>query len=111
MGLVMFRCPQTGQAVSTGLDVDPLRFRQTPVFFSVSFCPICRTEHQWFAQDVWVHEPAAGAPRWRNSSPPVSARRGRAARLRRGSEHPAPIGDGALRHAERDTIPQQETPT
>jgi hypothetical protein len=29
-----------------------------PVFFARSYCPICRAEHEWFAQQAWVCEPS-----------------------------------------------------
>jgi hypothetical protein len=34
-------------------------FESTPVFFAQAYCPICLTEHEWFAKDAWVceHEP------------------------------------------------------
>ena len=54
MGALKFRCPETGRAVSTTYDVDPARFQEMPVFFARSFCPICQTEHEWFAGDAWV---------------------------------------------------------
>ena len=28
----------------------------TPVFFARVYCPICRTEHEWFAKEAWVCE-------------------------------------------------------
>jgi hypothetical protein len=54
MGILMFRCPETARGVPTGYDVDPARFRKMPVFFALSFCPTCRTNHEWFAADAWV---------------------------------------------------------
>jgi hypothetical protein len=56
MGMIMFRCPQTGREISTGLSIEPAHFKALPVFFSRSYCPICRTEHEWFAKDAWVRE-------------------------------------------------------
>ena len=56
MGMIMIRCPKTGQAISTGRFVDPAIFRSTPVFFSRTYCPLCRSLHEWFARDAWVSE-------------------------------------------------------
>jgi hypothetical protein len=56
MGTVMIRCPQTGREISTGYEADPAGFRSTPVFFARSYCPVCRTEHEWFAKEAWVCE-------------------------------------------------------
>jgi hypothetical protein len=56
MGAVMVRCPETGQDIPTGLVSDRESFRAMPVFFARVHCPICRTEHEWFAQEAWVCE-------------------------------------------------------
>jgi hypothetical protein len=63
MGAVMVRCPQTGREIETGMIADRESFHATPVFFARVHCPICRTEHEWFAQEAWVcdSEPAARA--------------------------------------------------
>jgi hypothetical protein len=66
MGAVMIRCPQTGHAIPTGFEADPARFREMPVFFAISYCPICRADHQWFAADAWVREQSADAKPWRD---------------------------------------------
>jgi hypothetical protein len=58
MGTVMVRCPQTGRPISTGISTDRRSFEATPVFFSRVYCPACRMEHEWFAKDAWVCEPA-----------------------------------------------------
>jgi hypothetical protein len=57
MGMVMIRCPATHRAISTGIEVDRATFRATPVFFSRTFCPLCRETHEWFARDAWVRDP------------------------------------------------------
>ena len=57
MGAVMIRCPQTGQHIRTGMVADRSSFEATPVFFALAYCPICRTEHEWFAKEAWVCEP------------------------------------------------------
>ena len=62
MGLVMFRCPETGRAVSTGIETDHATFRSMPVFFSRTFCPLCRLAHEWFAKDAWVCDSGLAKP-------------------------------------------------
>ena len=59
MGMVMIRCPETQRAISTGMQVDRATFHSTPVFFSRTFCPLCRVKHEWFAKDAWVCDSAA----------------------------------------------------
>jgi hypothetical protein len=54
VGTVMIKCPNTGQAISTGMTADGPSFGSTPVFFSRTFCPICRTPHEWFAKEAWI---------------------------------------------------------
>jgi hypothetical protein len=56
MGRVMIRCPATGRAVATGIEINSAKFRQTAVFFSRSYCPHCRTHHEWFAKEAWIEE-------------------------------------------------------
>ena len=56
MGAVMIKCPATGTAIPTGLSTDGQSFARTPVFFARAHCPLCRTEHEWFARDAWVQE-------------------------------------------------------
>ena len=68
MGMVMVKCPQTGHAIPTGIKTDRESFGRRAVFFSRTLCPICRTDHDWFAREAWVAEPSirmrrrAGAP-------------------------------------------------
>jgi hypothetical protein len=69
MGAVMIRCPQTGHAIPTGYEADPAQFRETPVFFAIAYCPICRADHQWFAADAWVRVQADETKHWRNGRP------------------------------------------
>ena len=56
MGAVMVRCPRTGRDIATGMVSDRESFRAMPVFFARVYCPACRTEHEWFAQEAWVRE-------------------------------------------------------
>lgn len=56
MGVVMIKCPDTGREIATGMVADRASFAATPVFFARAYCPICRTEHEWFAKEAWVCE-------------------------------------------------------
>jgi hypothetical protein len=56
VGVIMINCPQTGRAISTGMKMDRPGFNRSPVFFGRTYCPHCRTNHEWFAKDAWVHE-------------------------------------------------------
>lgn len=52
MGIVMISCPETRQAISTGIQVDRATFHSMPVFFSRTLCAHCGKEHEWFAKDA-----------------------------------------------------------
>jgi hypothetical protein len=54
MGVVMTRCPRTGDEIPTGIEMANSDFQRAPVFFARAFCPICGAEHEWFAKDAWV---------------------------------------------------------
>ena len=56
MGAVMVKCPETGRDIPTGIITDRKSFDATPVFFARVYCPICRSEHEWFAKKAWVCE-------------------------------------------------------
>jgi hypothetical protein len=56
MGMVMIKCPDTGRAIETGMTADRDSFAATPVFFARVHCPVCRTEHEWFAKEAWVSD-------------------------------------------------------
>jgi hypothetical protein len=63
MGTVMIRCPESGRAISTGINADRASFEATPVFFARVDCPICQVAHEWFAKDAWVCEEETRAER------------------------------------------------
>jgi hypothetical protein len=62
MGAVMVKCPDTGRPIRTGMVADRDSFSATPVFFAKVHCPICKTEHEWFAKEAWVCESEPFAP-------------------------------------------------
>lgn len=69
MGMVMIKCPQSGRAIPTGIEIDLERFRASPVFFSRTRCPLCHADHTWFAREAWVCEPAVREGRRRVAVP------------------------------------------
>jgi hypothetical protein len=56
MGMVMIKCPETGRAIPTGIEMDRERFRCSTVFFSRTYCGMCAATHEWFAREAWVYE-------------------------------------------------------
>ena len=69
MGMVMVKCPQSGRAIPTGIETDRESFRCSVVFFSRTHCPICCTDHAWFAREAWVHEASVRTQRRGAGSP------------------------------------------
>jgi hypothetical protein len=63
MGMVMVKCPATGRAIPTGIEIDHTSFQRCAVFFARTRCPICRAEHSWFAREAWVRDPDEKGPR------------------------------------------------
>jgi hypothetical protein len=62
MGSVMIKCPETGRDIATGMRADRETFQSMPVFFARVLCPICRKQHEWFAQQAWVSETELATP-------------------------------------------------
>ena len=56
MAMLMIRCPNTGRTIFTGRYVAAATFHATPVFFSRTYCPLCKVTHEWFAKDAWVYD-------------------------------------------------------
>jgi hypothetical protein len=54
VGTLMIKCPNTGVEISTGIMADGPTFAATPVFFSRTYCPVCRIHHDWFATEAWI---------------------------------------------------------
>ena len=58
MSSVMIRCPTTGRAVSTAIEMEPSVFRKLPDVSGRMLCPVCGEEHIWTARAAWL----AGEP-------------------------------------------------
>ena len=63
MGVLMIKCPATGRDIPMGIETDRRSFTRTAVFFSRTYCPFCRTNHEWFAKQAWVREASVAAER------------------------------------------------
>jgi hypothetical protein len=55
----MIRCPDTGRAVSTAIEIEPDVFRKLPNLRARMLCPACGQEHGWMTKSAWL----AGEPR------------------------------------------------
>jgi hypothetical protein len=54
MADVMIRCPETGQAVQTGIGMDFKTFKKVTMRDNVlGSCPACGHDHLWQAEDAF----------------------------------------------------------
>jgi hypothetical protein len=54
MSTVMIKCPQNGQAISTGIEIDPDTFRSLPTVGSQVKCLACGGHHIWSKTEAWL---------------------------------------------------------
>jgi hypothetical protein len=54
MSSVMIRCPNTGRAVSTAIEVESQVFRKLPKIRARMLCPACGQEHDWNVSSAWL---------------------------------------------------------
>ena len=54
MSTIMIKCPQTGQAVSTGIEVEHDTFITLPDADVQMHCPACGGEHIWSKAKAWL---------------------------------------------------------
>jgi hypothetical protein len=78
MGALVIQCPETSRQIPTGYEVEAASFQRMPVFFGVTYCPICRTDHHWFARDARVLDQIP------DDKQPAAARQRAAAETRKG---------------------------
>jgi hypothetical protein len=69
MHSLLFRCPTSGHALDTGLDINIHRGglqHVQPITLQV-LCPLCGYRHVWKIADGWIREPQRGQPtgEWR----------------------------------------------
>jgi hypothetical protein len=54
MSVIMIRCPDTGEDISTGIDTDSITFRRLPKVTARLLCPACGKEHVWATDCAWL---------------------------------------------------------
>ena len=55
MGTILFECPKTGSAVSTGVETEPISFCRLSKTWLEVYCPLCGHFHGakiWLAQET-----------------------------------------------------------
>jgi hypothetical protein len=54
---LMIACPNTGQAISTGIETDEYSLRQIADVPSRTRCPTCGLIHIWWKREAWLADP------------------------------------------------------
>jgi hypothetical protein len=61
MGVVMIKCPETGRAVSTGIEIEHDSFAMLPDVSAGMQCSACGGYHVWRKADAWLDDRRSGA--------------------------------------------------
>ena len=72
MGVIVIRCPRTGNEVSTGVEIDADRFKTLPPTVSRMRCPACGSEHAWSKRSASFKTLAVPEPDEKRRAPIVS---------------------------------------
>jgi predicted RNA-binding Zn-ribbon protein involved in translation (DUF1610 family) len=62
MGMVMIKCPGTGRAVPTGIELEEETFTNLPNVGSGMTCPACGGHHIWRKAEAWLDDGSATPP-------------------------------------------------
>jgi hypothetical protein len=54
MGALMITCPNTGQAISTGIETDEYSLKQIDDVPARTRCPFCGLDHTWWKREAWL---------------------------------------------------------
>ncbi len=63
MSSVMIRCPRTGCAVSTAIEMEPNNFRNLANLPGRMHCPACGQEHIWAVRSAWLSDESRSVAR------------------------------------------------
>jgi endogenous inhibitor of DNA gyrase (YacG/DUF329 family) len=56
MAMVMIKCPRSGKAVPTGMDLDPDAFDSSEFGDLALECPECPEIHPWSKEDAFLED-------------------------------------------------------
>ena len=64
MGMLILKCPTTGQEFSTGIHLEEDSFKELPETVSEAHCPHCGLSHRWRTHEARYSDKIApgGAP-------------------------------------------------
>jgi hypothetical protein len=57
MGVIVIRCPKTGQEISTGIEIEEGELQRLPPVESRTYCLLCGDTHPWHPQHARVSDP------------------------------------------------------
>jgi hypothetical protein len=60
MSLILIKCPETGRAVSTGIEIDRVTFNALPDVSTETKCSACAGTHTWRKGDAWLSDDGEG---------------------------------------------------
>jgi len=64
MAVLLIRCPHTGRAISTGIELDSAEtLARLPDVLSRLKCPQCDLEHAWWTREAWLEDRVELSPR------------------------------------------------
>jgi hypothetical protein len=56
MGVIIVTCPVTGREIESGIEIDRDSFARISSTVGRVWCPYCKTEHEWRAQDARIRD-------------------------------------------------------
>jgi hypothetical protein len=59
MGVIVIRCPHSGEDVSTGIEMDEASFAKLPDILVRSYCSSCDLQHAWWPRESRLVEESA----------------------------------------------------
>jgi predicted RNA-binding Zn-ribbon protein involved in translation (DUF1610 family) len=60
VSVIFIKCPATGRAVSTGIEIDRDTFSVLPDVGVETKCPACGGKHIWRKGDAWLSDDGEG---------------------------------------------------
>jgi hypothetical protein len=54
MSALKIRCPQTGTAIFTGIEIDQISLGKTPDVPTHTRCSVCGRERMWWKRETWL---------------------------------------------------------
>jgi hypothetical protein len=56
MSVVVIRCPNTNQEISTGIEIEEREFFRLPDVLTFTYCSACGLEHAWWKREARLED-------------------------------------------------------